>query len=595
METVRVFLSSGQVLAVTRGTRLLEALVEGGTNLDSPCGGRGKCGRCTTLIRYSEAGAIEAVLACSYLIDKDIWVHVPGDNTSSTATILTTGIGLPVALNPGITKHYIGEGVAGYPSFWAGLKEKAAGLGLFAPSSLGLLQGLARLGTVKPGAPFTLVNAGGQVIDVELGDTREECFGLAVDIGTTTVVGYLLNLLTGEQVAVDSGLNGQRVYGADVISRINMAKSGENQLKQIQARVIETINGIVANLTEKSGVAAEKIYGVTLVGNTCMHHLVLGLSPGSLGRAPFTHVFGELLETDAHRLKLAVNPQARVWALPVVAGFVGGDTVGAIMACDLHRLSGVKMLVDIGTNGEIVINAHRRLLATSAAAGPALEGAEISCGMRAETGAISKVRLGPEIDCQVIGTGPVKGICGSGLVDLMAELINWKLVNVRGRLVSADKYFGPEELKKRLVKGEKGVRFILRWASENQGQEIYLSQQDITQLQLSKGALRTAMELLRAKLGLQGSEVEEVLLAGAFGNFLGIEQALQIGLLPPWAQGKVRAIGNAAGEGAKMALLSADKRKEAAQIAQGVEFLELAGTKEFKESFVKAMLFDQAK
>lgn len=594
MDTARVFLSSGQVLQAAKGAKLAEVVAAAGIALDSPCGGQGKCGQCTIAVKFSEAGETQHVLACTYLIDTDLWVQIPVNVAKKGTVILSSGSGLPVNLNSGINKYCIAEGIIGSPSYWEGIGAKAAQLGLRVNLTLDLLQRIARLGLAKKEAPFTLVSSGNEVIDVELGDTKGKCYGLAVDIGTTTVVGYLMDLITGEQIAVSSGLNGQRVFGADVITRINTAKAKENQLKQLQERVIDTINQILGTLIQETGVAQENIAAVTLAGNTCMQQLVLGLNPSGLGQAPFSPVISQSVEVSAGSLNLAVNPQARVWLLPVIAGFVGGDTVAAILASDLHRLDGVRMLVDIGTNGELVINAHGRMMARSAAAGPALEGAEITFGMRAELGAISKVQLLPEIKLDVIGGGPVQGICGSGLVDLVAELIHWKLINQRGRLSSAENYHGPEALRQRLVKGEKGVRFIVRQAQENQGQEIYLDQQDVTQIQLAKGALRTAMELLRMKSGQEGSQVDEVLLAGAFGNFLNIEQALLIGLLPTWAKGKVRMIGNAAGEGAKMALLSVEKRVEAAEIARSVEFLELAGTREFQENFVKALLFDWA-
>lgn len=251
-------------------------------------------------------------------------------------------------------------------------------------------------------------------------------------------------------------------------------------------------------------------------------------------------------------------------------------------------------MIDIGTNGELVVNAHGRMAACSAAAGPALEGAQITFGMRAETGAISKVQLLPEIRLEIIGQEHAKGICGSGLVDLLGELIKAKLINRRGRFVAPEDYNGPQFLKERLVKGDKGYYFVLRKAEENGGREIYFSQEDVSQLQLAKGALRAAVELLVEKVGVDGLEVEEVLLAGAFGNFLNIDQALVIGLLPEWAKGKVRSIGNAAGEGAKMALLSADKRREASEINRMVEFLELAGTADFQGAFAQGMLFTKA-
>lgn len=545
----RIIFSNSQELEVDVGTKLQDVIALAGIKMDFPCGGRAKCGQCKVVIKYLKGNKTDEVLACSYLVKEDIWLEIPSQENNS-APILETGRRSELFVESGVRKHY----------------DRGR----------------------------TLVELEGQLIQIEAGDTTDKCYGLAVDVGTTTVVGYLMDLNSGEQVGVSSSLNGQRAFGADVISRINAVNQNEDNLAVLQAKVIETINDIIKEVTSKNRVSVQDIYMATLAGNTCMHHLLLGLNPRSLGQAPFLPVIQQMVNVSSQSLNLALNPQAKVWVFPVIAGFVGGDTVGAILASNLQEKQGISLLVDIGTNGEIVINAKGRMVACSAAAGPALEGAQVTFGMRADKGAINKVVLKPSMDIEVIGSGPAKGIAGSGLIDLLGELIKAKLINKRGKLTKPENYEGPGYLRGRLAESPTGMKFVLLTEEENQGQEIYLTQGDISQLQLAKGALHAAMELLVKTVGATGDQVEEVLLAGAFGNFMNAEQALTIGLLPEWAGGKIKPIGNAAGEGAKIGLLSVERRKEAQVISERVEFLELAGTANFQGAFIEGMLFHRA-
>lgn len=549
MMRARIIFSNSQELEVDVGTKLQDVIALAGIKMDFPCGGRAKCGQCKVVIKYLKGNKTDEVLACSYLVKEDIWLEIPSQENNS-APILETGRRSELFVESGVRKHY----------------DRGR----------------------------TLVELEGQLIQIEAGDTTDKCYGLAVDVGTTTVVGYLMDLNSGEQVGVSSSLNGQRAFGADVISRINAVNQNEDNLAVLQAKVIETINDIIKEVTSKNRVSVQDIYMATLAGNTCMHHLLLGLNPRSLGQAPFLPVIQQMVNVSSQSLNLALNPQAKVWVFPVIAGFVGGDTVGAILASNLQEKQGISLLVDIGTNGEIVINAKGRMVACSAAAGPALEGAQVTFGMRADKGAINKVVLKPSMDIEVIGSGPAKGIAGSGLIDLLGELIKAKLINKRGKLTKPENYEGPGYLRGRLAESPTGMKFVLLTEEENQGQEIYLTQGDISQLQLAKGALHAAMELLVKTVGATGDQVEEVLLAGAFGNFMNAEQALTIGLLPEWAGGKIKPIGNAAGEGAKIGLLSVERRKEAQVISERVEFLELAGTANFQGAFIEGMLFHRA-
>lgn len=551
----KVIFSDDHELDVESGTELAQVFKDMGWIMDFPCGGNGKCGQCKVKVAFVpgwQAEDMQEVLACSYIVDKDLWVQASGRPGDVGTAILTRGSQSSYNLNPGLTRQYI------------------------------------------PERDVTIIGFQDRQISVNKGNTTEQCWGLAVDIGTTTVVGYLVNLFTGEQTSVGAELNRQRVYGADVISRITYAQNAPENLRELQSLVIDTINDIIKTLIKKSNIKPEQIYLATMAGNTCMHHLLLGLNPITLGRAPFLPVIQHEVMVSAKELGVQINPNAVIWVFPVVAGFVGGDTVAAVLATDFQNLPGIRLLVDIGTNGELVLNLNGRLTSCSAAAGPALEGAQVSCGMRADAGAISRVSLVPEIKIETIGDSPPKGICGSGLIDLVGELIKVKAVNLKGGLIKPEKYNGPEYIRQRIIKGERGCSFQLLAAEENNGQAIIFSQEDLQQIQLAKGALNAAAELLVKEAGITGEQVEEILLAGAFGNFLDKEQSLQIGLFPAWARNKITYIGNAAGQGAKTALLALEKRAEAAEIGAHMKFLEFAGTGDFQTAFINGLLFKNA-
>ena len=538
---VRVIFSDGREVAVEAGIKLSEVLKEAGRLADFPCGGKGKCGKCKVKVAFrpeAHEQDYQEVTACTFSLQQDLWVQASGQPEDLGTVILTGGAK---------DRHTIDRGDT-------------------------------------PPSPADRVPRG----------AADDSWGLAVDIGTTTVVGYLVNLSTGVEAAVGAELNSQRVYGADVISRITAAQNSPEKLKDMQRLIIGTINSIIETTAKKAKISPGQISSVTLAGNTCMHHLLLGLNPKTLGRAPFLPLIQQEVVVAARELGLGINPDAVVWVFPVIAGFVGGDTVGAVLATNLQGRGGIRLLVDIGTNGELVLSVDGRMTACSAAAGPALEGAQVLYGMRAENGAISRVRLLPEIETEVIGNAAPKGICGSGLIDLLGELVRVGALTLKGGFVRPQQYTGPEQLRRRIIPGEKGCRFVLVRPEENNGQEISLTQDDVLQLQLAKGALHAAMALLVENAGITGEQVEEILLAGAFGNFLDPDQALTIGLFPEWAAGKITQVGNAAGEGARAVLLDPEKRAEAVGIGENTGFLELAGTKEFSDAFIKGIIFRNA-
>jgi uncharacterized 2Fe-2S/4Fe-4S cluster protein (DUF4445 family) len=418
-----------------------------------------------------------------------------------------------------------------------------------------------------------------------------DLYGIALDVGTTTVVGALMDLRSGEQMAVASRLNAQSARGADIMSRINFCASATEGLEELNHLVIGTVNGIVEELCAESDVGPDDVWETTVVGNTTMLHLFLGISPQYLGHMPYAPIFRQPPMVDAGQLGLNVNRRANVHVLPCIGGFVGADSVGVILSRDMQRSDRIKMAIDIGTNGEILVGSSERLLASSTAAGPALEGAEISCGIRAVAGAIERVEVeNGDLTFKVIGDREPVGVCGSGLVDLVANLVQHGVIDRGGRLLA------PEEMSRqardrfggRIACNPEGNEFVIY---ANGDRELRLTQSDVRKIQLAKGAIRAGIEMLKDELGIADNDIDEVYIAGAFGNYISKTGAVAIGLLPPLPPERIKPVGNAAGAGAKMALLSRRARQEASEIAKKTEHVELGGRPAFQDAFAEAISF----
>jgi len=420
-------------------------------------------------------------------------------------------------------------------------------------------------------------------------------YGLAVDVGTTTLAAYLCNLESGDVVATESSINPQVVYGEDVLSRIAYAMERDDGAAVMHESVIRGVNRIIARLLARSGIDKDSILDMCVVGNTCMHHLFLGLAPDSLGCAPFVPAVRQSLDIKARELGIEIADGAYVHFLPVVSGFVGADTIGMILAEEPQKNGDNILLIDIGTNGELVLSGRGRLLCTSCATGPALEGANIQCGMRASAGAIERVRIDRntlEVSYKVVGedswhdaarVGEIRpvGICGSGIIDALAEMFLAGVVGKDGRLA--------EKAGRRLMRTEDGGRAFVIAAPEDTsfGRPIFISQKDIRAVQLAKGAIHAAARILMKKMGVE--RLDRVVLAGAFGSVINPESAAAIGLFPELGFEKICSVGNAAGEGARIALLNRGKRNEADEINRRVEFVELANFPGFEREFADAM------
>jgi uncharacterized 2Fe-2S/4Fe-4S cluster protein (DUF4445 family) len=431
----------------------------------------------------------------------------------------------------------------------------------------------------------------------------EETWGVAIDIGTTTVAAYLCNLKTGEVCATESMMNPQVTYGEDVMSRITYALSHPGKgLQEMSTRITRGMNKLVAKTAETVGIGVEDILDMTVVGNTAMHHILLQINPQFVGASPFAPAMHRSLNIKARDLGLKINRAAYVHVLPIEAGFVGADNVGVLLCEKPHEKDEIQLIIDIGTNGELVLGNREKLVSSSCATGPALEGAQISFGMRASPGAIERIKIDPEtfeVNYKVIGNDEwsldsnpkameAKGICGSGILDVLGELYRTGVVQKSG-------VFNRDLSISRLRKNNDGtMEFVIAWEKETSiGKDIVVTQGDIRQIQLAKAAIYAGAKLMMRRLGID--QVDRVVIAGAFGTYVDREEALIIGMLPDISLDKVISVGNAAGDGARIALLNKGKRKEANRIARQVEYVELTIEESFQDEYVAALHIPHAR
>ncbi len=608
-----VFEPAGRRVFALPGTPLFEAAARAGLLLQSPCGGGGRCGKCRVRVVAGACPPTPACraalgpaaigagwrLACQARLHGDLVVDVPAAALYETAQqILVRADDAPAALRPAVAKRCADFGTPTAADARADLERVRHALRPLDCPEIGLdllrrLPGLLRQSAFRA----TATVADGELIDLEPGDTSGACFGVAVDLGTTTVVGVLVNLATGAEAAVEAMLNPQAAFGDDVISRIRLCRDDPGGLAQVQGVILGALNTLVEALVRSAGVDRRQLYEIVLAGNTAMQQIACGLSPAALGEVPFVPVFRDALFLRAADLGLAIHPGGRIYVFPQIGGFVGGDTVAGILASRLDRESGSALLVDIGTNGELVLAHDGVLTAASVAAGPAFEGARMSCGMRATAGAIEKLVIARDLRMNVIGNARPAGLCGSGLIDAVAELLRAGLLDPSGRLRAPDELPAglPAPLRHRVLARGGRVEFLLAPAAETaSGQPLVLTQRDIRELQLANAAMRAGIRILLARRGLQAGDLDRVLLAGAFGNFIRRNQARRIGLLPPVATDRIRCIGNASLMGAKQALRSVDEKAAAAAAAIAAHHVDLSLAPEFQEAFSEAMLFPDA-
>jgi len=604
---LRLFSNSERRLKVNRKTikadsskNILEQMGQETLSFYSPCGGTGSCGKCRVLVKGSTSPPTEVErknlsaqeidngirLACQAYAVGDVevfWDSAMTKNDSKSQLVQ----GGCVRLDPKIRVKLVG---IVQPDMQNGNTTAEAVMQAVGKRKINM-DALRVLSNERSfPASITVVEDDCEIVDVRLGADRGRVFGVAVDIGTTTVACYLIDLTTGRQVSVASGQNAQCIVGADVISRIQYTLEKDGGLQELQQKIVETIDGLVGKMIKEFGIEPFEVMQCVLVGNTTMHHIFWGLGCNSLARMPFNAVTRSLVVAKIGDIGFThMNRRGRVDFLPGIAGFVGADTTGAMLAAGLEHTKDIGLLLDLGTNGEIVLWTSTGRYACSTAAGPAFEGARIQHGMQAFDGAINTAKIEDDLYFTTVGGAPARGICGSGLVDLVSELCKAGVIHKDGKIAESTEV-AEGKLAARMIKNGRQKEIVIvypRGAGNSDG--IVLTQKDIRELQLAKGAIRAGINILLKVAGISIGDVERLLLAGAFGNFIDKSSARTIGILPDIDLNKVIALGNAAGEGAKMALCDWNMIGVAETLAFGTQHIEIASHPDFQDEFIEGM------
>jgi len=611
--TVR-FQPWGKDGSVPQGQTLLDAAQNLGISIESLCGGEGLCGTCKVIIddgadcltapsQADEQLFTDSELAAGYRLscraapdmsDGSVQITVPSSSQKTGGVVLTEGIERDVEIDPAV-RHYrlelpepsLDDHVADRERLFDGLAET---YGLTVSEVDRLVQqelpNRLRSGETDEGFAMTAtVYRGDVVIDVSPG-LDESVYGLAIDIGTTTVAVYLLDLRTGERLAVSSELNPQSRYGGDIMTRVRHTRRQDTGREELQTAILDGINDCIDEVTREAAIDSSDIYEAVFVGNTAMHHLFLGIEPSYVAGSPYVPANHAALDVKARELGIDINPAGYLSWLPISGGWVGPDKVSVLMVSGHYEADELTVCIDIGTNGEISVGNRDGMWVTSAPAGPALEGAEITHGIRAQDGAIEAVDIDQETFepvAETIGGGPANGICGSGVIDALAEMFLVGLVDRRGQFRDAVRDH------RRIRENEdEVVEYVLVTAEAAEvDHDIVITQNDIREIQMAKAAIQAGTLVLLDELDVEA--VERVVLAGGFGNYIDPEAAMTIGLYPDVDLELVDFLGNAAGIGAQLALLNTTNRTEARQILDEVEYYEIAGTDIFRDHFLDAM------
>ena len=599
------FEPAGRRVRVESGTQLLEAARSAGVGLASVCGGDGTCGRCRVVVMEgalpdpsdADRRALSRTeiargerLACRVPVASDLKVHIPKASMITDQRLQVTGPKRTVAVDPAVRVYH----VAAEPPTLADARSDFDRILAAAATAHGIRRlaadpvVLSQLTTTvrRTGWEVGLLARGHDLVGVL--PPGQHAVGVAVDLGTTKIAGYLIDLETGVELAGEGIMNPQIAYGEDVISRLAYAVRQPGGAETLARVVREGLDALVGTMCEQTGIGRDQVAEGCIVGNTAMHHLLLGLPGRQLSQAPFVASTSSPLDVRARDLGIRIAPDARIHVPPNIGGFVGADHVAMILGADLDRVEAVKIGVDIGTNTEIVLRrpSMGHLASTSCASGPAFEGAHIRDGMRAATGAIERVTMFasdrlPEL--RTIGDAPAVGICGSGIVDAVAELYRTGRIDHRGRFQT-----GAPGVRR----GDRGLETVLSPAETNGiGRDVVITQGDVNEIQLAKGAIEVGIRILLDATGTDPASVDEVVVAGAFGSYLDLDNSLAIGLLPRLPNAAYVQVGNAAGTGAKAALLSLRERARARQIAREAGYVELTTYPGFQRRFANAMLF----
>lgn len=573
-------------LPASRGEVLADVLLRAGIPINLYCSGKGLCGRCCVEVvegdlmppDVSEKALLERRglpenfrLACSSRISGDVSIAIPETSLPQRIRVLSSGIVPPFRIHPAVKKFALHLPKPDLSSPKAPLDAVARMFPAKRPFlSLGLVRKMGQRAGASGFRGTAVVYRETELLDIEPAHTESSNYGLAVDIGTTTVVVELVDLDSGDSIGLSTFLNPQVRYGHDVVSRISHAFRNRENLKALTRLIREALATATKNLLRAHRISSKHVYDVAVVGNTAMNHLFLGISVDTLAQSPFHPVFSVLPEIPARDLGFPIHPSAKAYVAPNVQGFVGGDVAAGLMALDLTGKKGRFLYLDLGTNGEIVLKKGRTLIATSTAAGPAFEGMNIRCGMLAQPGAIWKAEFDGKLRVQTIHEEPPRGICGTGLIDVLAVFLEKGDIDPSGRIVTS-----------------RGKIPIARGLS--------LGQEDVRQLQLACAAIRTGTGMLLEEQKLTPEDLDGIYVAGAFGFDLDVRNAIRIGLLPQVSEERICFLGNAALAGAKKLLLSAPSREAVEAQARRARFVSLASRAAFQKRFIEALVFPSSR
>ncbi|MGB7294391.1 MAG: ASKHA domain-containing protein [Candidatus Aminicenantales bacterium] len=579
--TIKV-LSHGQTIPAERNENLADKLRQAGIPLNLYCNKRGLCGKCFVEIVSGprpEAGDKELSwlrekplnpdhrLACQYTIDGDLEINVPVSSTHEDVPILPAIPHSAVSPDPAVRKYYLEVAKPKISSPDSLSEQILSGLG--APHlkiQPDVLRDLSRTLEQAGSRATVVVHREEEIIAVEPGTTLDRNFGLAIDVGTTTLVMELVDVESGKTVDLEAALNSQSARGADVISRITYALTGTENAGELRSLILETLNQMVRRLLVRNRVSSSSVYEAVVSGNTAMNHLLLGVPVDTLARAPYHAVFSRLPSLEAADVGLDIHPRGRVYFAPNIKSFVGGDISSGLLASGLAGRTGHFMFIDLGTNGEIVFKAGEDLIATSTAAGPAFEGMNISCGSPALPGAIYRAEDSGALRIFTIGNSPPHGVCGTGLIDLIA------VYRARGEIAAGGAIQGRT---RRLA------------VTEN----ITLTQNDVRQMQLACAAIKSGIRLMLKAAGLSAHQLDGIYIAGAFGNYLNIPNTQAIGLLPAVEAEKIVFVGNSSLAGARRLLVAKEERDKIESLVENIRYVSLASDPEFQDQFIRSLEF----
>ncbi len=587
----------GRRLRVDRGISILTAAQQAGVGLVSICGGKGTCGRCKMQVLEGQLSPLSETegkkltpdeiargyrLACQAEVLSDLKVHIPPQSLIAAQRTQVQGQELTVPVVPVVVGCDFRLSPPTLEDIRSDVDRVRDHLGLLGLSDLTIdFAVLRQLSTqLREWDWAGTVGLRGQEV-VSFGPLGRKLLGLAVDLGTTKLAGYLADLETGRTLAMAGAMNPQIAYGEDVMARIAYAMEGEEQAVTLREAAVGAVNDLAQNLCTQSGHLPEEIVEAVVVGNTAMHHLFLGLPVSQLGLAPYLPAVSAALNVKAREVGLEMAAGGYVHLLPIIAGFVGADHVAMILSTQIGESEGRVLGLDIGTNTEVVLRANGRLIACSTASGPAFEGAHIKDGMRAAEGAIERLSITASgVEYQTIGDTPPVGLCGSGVLDAVAQLRQLGVLDERGNMGHHP----------RVRRTERGPEFVLVAAKESGNErEVVITRGDVGEIQLAKGAIRAGINILLDEASLSQQDIDEVIIAGAFGTYIDVSSAIVIGMFPPLPLGCFNQVGNAAGMGAKLALVSQEQRAKAAEIAHQVEYIELTNDRRFVDEFARAM------